>query len=79
MPVSKGAVTDAAHTVFLVEFLNVESHLPFLDELVVELVPSCETGELRAWEMGDGMEVQAVDGEGESVSDGRSDGDSQDG
>lgn len=39
------------------EFLNVKCHLAFLDQLVVEFVPSCQTGELGTWKVRNGMEV----------------------
>ena len=49
------------------QVLNVKGHLTFLDQFIVKLVPSCQAGKLGTWEMGNGMEKETINGDGEAV------------
>jgi len=54
-------------TVFLMEVLDMESHLTLLDHIIVELIPSRQAGKLRTREMGYWMKEEAISSNRETV------------
>jgi hypothetical protein len=54
-------------TIFLMEVLDMESHLTLLDHFVVKLVPSRQAGKLGTWEMGYWMKEETISGNGEPI------------
>ena len=46
---------------------NLPHKLSSFHNIKVEFVPISHSGEFRAWELGEGVEIEAVEGEGDGV------------
>ena len=58
-----------SHTIFLVQFLDFESKLSLLHNLIVEFVPSADCCILRSRECCQGMEIKAVYNQTQEIGD----------
>lgn len=53
-------------SVLFVQFLDFEYVLARLNDIVVEFIPPCESGDLWTRDVAEGMEIESVDGSDES-------------